>query len=107
MAERCMVCHNCGNAPTFLRGSQKSHIYLTLSTEGVARRMKEWRLREQENMSDNQNIVWVLGATRECMRGDDRKKDWGWRVADETMERLTEVMKERVKTIENWKDSVY
>ena len=34
MAERCMVCHNCGNTSTFLQGAQKSHIDLTLSTEG-------------------------------------------------------------------------
>ena len=45
MAERCMVWHNCGNEKkmekTFLRVSQKSHIDLTLSTEGVASKMKE------------------------------------------------------------------
>ena len=41
MAERCMVNHTYGNAHTFLRGSQKSHINLTLSTEGVPIRMKE------------------------------------------------------------------
>ncbi|KAJ3640617.1 hypothetical protein Zmor_027169 [Zophobas morio] len=106
MAERCMVCHNCGNAPTFRRGDQKSHIDLTLSTEGVARRMKEWRVLEQENLSDHQDIVWVLGKTGECVRGDDRMKDMGWRVAEDKMERLAEVMKERVKTMDERKDLV-
>ncbi|KAJ3639073.1 hypothetical protein Zmor_004372 [Zophobas morio] len=107
MAERCMVCHNCGNAPTFLRGAQKSHIDLTLSTEGVARRMKEWRVLEHENLSDHQDIVWVLGKTGECMRGEDRTKDMGWSVAEDKMERLAEVMKERVKTMDERKDLVY
>ncbi|XP_063931815.1 uncharacterized protein LOC135143805 [Zophobas morio] len=106
MSERCMVCHNCGNAPTFLRGAQKSHIDLTLSTEGVARRMKEWRVLEQENLSDHQDIVWVLGTTGECERGEDRMKERGWSVAEEKMERLAEVMKERVKTIDKRKDLV-
>ncbi|KAJ3661618.1 hypothetical protein Zmor_006006 [Zophobas morio] len=106
MAERCMVCHNCGNAPTFLRGAPKSHIDLTLSTEGVARRMKEWRVLEQENLSDHQDIVWVLGTTGEPERGEDRMTERGWSVAEEKMERLAEVMKEKVKTMDKCKDLV-
>ena len=107
MAERCMVCPNCGNASTFLRCSQKLHIDLTLITERVATKMKEWRVLEHENMNDHQDIVWVLGATGECTRGEDKKKDWGWKVEDEKMERLAEVMKERVNTINKGKDLVY
>ena len=60
--------------------------------------MKEWRVLEQDNLRDHQDIVLVLGTTGECARGEDRMKDRGWRVAEEKMERLAEVMKERLKT---------
>ena len=49
-------------------------------TEEVGRRMKEWRVLEQERMGDHHDIVWVLGVTRESMRGDDKRKGWEWRV---------------------------
>ena len=75
MVERRMVCHNCGIAPTFLRGSQKLHIDLTLHTEGVVRTMKEWKALEHENMSDHQDIVWVLSAIGKCTRGDGKKDE--------------------------------
>ena len=57
-------------------------------------------------MTDHRDIVWALGVIGACMRRDDRRKDWGWRVVDEKMERLAEVMKERAKMIDKGKDLV-
>ena len=90
---------NCGNAPTFLRGTQKWYVDLTLSTEWVARRMKKWRVLEHENLSDHQDIVWVLGTTGECTRERTEKQDWGWRMAEEKKERLAEGYVCQTKTV--------
>lgn len=55
-----LVLHNKGNRPTFNRNGAVSFIDLTLSTEDIANQISNWRVLDEENLSDHPYILFEV-----------------------------------------------
>nr|CAI5829680.1 unnamed protein product [Callosobruchus analis] len=63
MAALDIVAHNTGGTPTFQRGSSESFIDITLSTQSVAKKITNWKVMENETLSDHKHIYFeIMGA---------------------------------------------
>lgn len=60
IAEHGLVLHNKGNRPTFNRNGAVSFIDLTLSTEDIANQISNWRVLDEENLSDHPYILFEV-----------------------------------------------
>lgn len=60
-----LILHNTGTNPTFIRGEQESHLDLTMSTENISRKIKNWAvLTDRETLSDHEWITFdILSQT--------------------------------------------
>jgi hypothetical protein len=67
---------NSGNVPTFFRGEARSVIDLTFSTEGLARKIRDWQVLEAETLSDHQYIYFRLTESRECAVSRPFRRRW-------------------------------
>jgi len=68
------------DAPTYERGGNISHIYVTFTSQGVVRQINEWRVLEMEIGSDHKCIFFLIqGRTQlPCISA----KLWSWRNMD-------------------------
>lgn len=55
---------NTGGSPTFLSGEARSVIDLTFSTEGLAQRIKNWEVLDEETLSDHRYISFEMAQVR-------------------------------------------
>nr|CAI5820275.1 unnamed protein product [Callosobruchus analis] len=63
MAALDIVAHNTDGTPTFQRGSSESFIDITLSTQSVAKKITNWKVMENETLSDHKHIYFeIMGA---------------------------------------------
>lgn len=60
LAELDMVVLNDGITPTFRRGTSSSFIDVTFSTQRIAKRIKNWRVMEDESLSDHNHIYFEI-----------------------------------------------
>lgn len=66
---------NSGNTPTFIRGNSVSYIDVTCSTSKIARYIKNWKVLEDEAISDHNFIYFeVEGDTYKNKRNTERQK---------------------------------
>lgn len=63
MAELDLITINEGNSPTFVRGSSKSHIDVTCSTRKLSRRIRNWRVLDEEVLTYHKYIVFGITDT--------------------------------------------
>lgn len=59
MAALDLVVHNTGE-PTFIRGTTKSHIDVTCSSQKLAQQVKKWRIVSKEGLTDHQYICFEI-----------------------------------------------
>lgn len=52
---------NVGETPTFIRGNSNSILDITVCSRGILRKIKRWRVSEEENLSDHQTIFFEMG----------------------------------------------
>ena len=55
---------NEGNKPTFVRENQTSRIDVMMSTEDLRGRIKEWRVLDDESLSDHWPIMFEVDRTK-------------------------------------------
>ncbi|KAK9729431.1 Endonuclease-reverse transcriptase [Popillia japonica] len=55
-----LVVHNTGEVATFARGTTESFIDVTLSTQKMSTRIINWKVMEEENMTDHRYIYYEL-----------------------------------------------
>lgn len=60
MAALNMVAHNVGGEPTFVRGESRSYIDVTCSTTGIARRIENWEIITEENLTEHCSIFFKI-----------------------------------------------
>lgn len=58
-----LLTHNCGNKPTFVRGTSTSYIDVTFSTQGIARNITNWKVLDDEPISDHSFIYFEIKGT--------------------------------------------
>lgn len=90
MAEHSMTIHNVGSDPTFVRRGTESHIDITMSSEGIAAKIKRWRVSDEENLSLHQNIYYTFEAGRPKLQP---KTDIKWRVDYRKLPQFIEELK--------------
>ncbi|KAK9722571.1 Endonuclease-reverse transcriptase [Popillia japonica] len=59
---RDMVVLNDGKEPTFVRGATESHIDVTLSTYRIAKQIVNWRVMDEDSLTDHKYIYFELKA---------------------------------------------
>lgn len=89
---------NKGNTPTFVRGKSSSIIDITMCSRNLTRKIENWRVTEDENLSDHQYIFFEL---IQCDRTTVKEtmKDNSWRYNEKRKETFKEELNERLKEI--------
>lgn len=86
LATRDMVVHNTGIMPTFIRGDTKSYIDVTISTTGIARRIKKWEVLETETLTEHQYIFFEIEGVLARRKKHNTKAIIDWRAFKDTVE---------------------
>lgn len=60
---------NRGNAPTFTRCSSESCIDLTLCSTNMLQYIRDWRILDRGNVSENHNIEVTTGLNQDEIKG--------------------------------------
>nr|CAH7732355.1 unnamed protein product [Callosobruchus chinensis] len=68
-----LVVHNTGDEPTFVRGESTSFIDITCSTASAACDITEWRVLQEETMSDHQFIYFEVRDRAERKRYNEKR----------------------------------
>lgn len=87
---------NRGDTPTFVRGSSSSRVDITLSSKSLFRRVINWRVSDEENLSDHQNIYFDIKAnnnSQACPTKDKQK----WRYDEKKKEKFQEILKRKLQ----------
>lgn len=56
-----IIVHNTGDKPTFQRGRSESYIDVTMSTPGIAKKIKGWKVSEDETLCTHKYILFECG----------------------------------------------
>ncbi|KAH0810751.1 hypothetical protein GEV33_012040 [Tenebrio molitor] len=76
IAAKQMVIANVGEEPTFVRGSQVSHLDITLHSEELAGKLKDWKVMDKETMSDHKYIIYKADTSKKNETRTTGKKKW-------------------------------
>lgn len=88
-----LIIHNNGNKPTFKRGNQGTFIDVTLSTEGIASKIRHWKVRDDiETLSYHQYIDFEITNSH---RTENAEKSEGWKINTINIELLRSKLTER------------
>ncbi|KAK9730435.1 Endonuclease-reverse transcriptase [Popillia japonica] len=75
-----LVVHNNGGAPTFVRGRTESYIDVTLSTRKISPRITNWKVMEEENLTEHRYICYEVKDNKVVKQIAEKQKriiDWG------------------------------
>lgn len=87
MASMGLCLLNQGDTPTFVRNDQISFIDLTLCSLSVVNKMKEWKVRDEEESGSDHCYITFMYTKEENDRNEDscsRK----WKISDEDLQRM-------------------
>lgn len=76
-AELDLCIANKGSVPTFRRGNQKSHVDVTMCSQKVNARIEGWEVSEAENLSDHQDIYFVLKRSWKLAQHENKAMEMG------------------------------
>lgn len=93
-----LVIVNQGNKPTFVRGNTSSNIDITLCSRSLSRKIKNWRVSDEENLSDHENIYFQLIFDNNQNPGPSDKDTAKWRYDDKKKDKFKEVLKKILNT---------
>lgn len=105
LAENDLILANIGGRATFERGSSTSIIDLTLTTKDIHRRLKEWRVSEEENLSDHNNIRYEINITQNEQKTKTEITN-KWKYSSQRKEDVINALDKATKTLTK-KDSIY
>lgn len=77
IARNDLVVLNRGCTPTFVRGNSSSIIDLTIGTTSFARKVVDWKVMEDETLSDHRYIVFKT-SPGEIKSTDTKRQPLGW-----------------------------
>jgi hypothetical protein len=89
---------NQGNQPTFVGAGGSSTIDMTCASAGLAQRVVEWRVEEQETTSDHSPITYRLEGEEEA--GTQREASAGWTWMKEKQETLAIEMQQQLEALQ-------
>ena len=70
---------NVGSQPTFVRGTSESVLDVTFATQGTAKRLKNWRVLEEESLSDHRYISFnTITGNQSIVQEDVRESRLAW-----------------------------
>lgn len=85
---------NRGDTPTFVRGEYSSLIDVTLSTRNMYTKIVNWRVSDEENMTDHQYIFYdILDMNPERNKENQEIK---WKYNEKRKERCQEEIKKKI-----------
>lgn len=90
-----LTVHNSGETPTFVRGASRSYIDVTLSTNKIARKIRNWRVSEEESFSLHGFISF------EVKIGKDINNNQEWLEKKINKEKLVEEIENNSACFEN------
>lgn len=93
MAASDLVLANDGKTPTFLRGSSKSIIDLTLCSHKVINELTNWKVSNEENFSLHENIYSTIDTPEETVK---IRKNKGWKIIKDNIPKFVETLKEEL-----------
>ena len=73
-----LIVLNRGGRPTFERGSQRSHIDITMCSTGIAGRINNWRVEEEEMLGGHNLITYQYSCRRQlysCTAEEQRRME--------------------------------
>ncbi|XP_056640907.1 uncharacterized protein LOC130447886 [Diorhabda sublineata] len=73
-----LISLNTGCQPTFRRGQSSSIIYITFAATNIAPLVTNWRVSEEENLTDHNYIYFDIAIKKDSVR--TKMKSRGWRV---------------------------
>lgn len=76
IAQNRLIIQNTGNTPTFERFQSSSIIDLTLSSESLAGKVKNWHVMEEESLSDHKYIYFEIERQRTIERVETSIPRW-------------------------------
>ncbi|KAK9729971.1 Endonuclease-reverse transcriptase [Popillia japonica] len=75
-----LVVHNTGMEPTFVRGLSQSYIDVTCSTQKLAKTISEWKVLENETLTEHAYIYFEIKGTKTPKNPAGKEStlnDWG------------------------------
>jgi len=74
-----LILHNVGDKPTYVKGSHRTHIDLTISSYNLQLLLNSWDVSDDDHFSDHKLITAILSGNDRTHRGvpNYRKTDWG------------------------------
>jgi endonuclease/exonuclease/phosphatase family metal-dependent hydrolase len=94
VASNGLVVQNKGQTPTYVRGASESYIDLTLTSRALSRRVRNWYVNAEENLSDHQNIIFALVHGRPGNENKARRRIevQGWKYSESRKQQLKEAI---------------
>ncbi|KAJ8939104.1 hypothetical protein NQ314_011235 [Rhamnusium bicolor] len=98
LAVHVLIVVNTGGEATFVRGNQHSVIELTLASADLADNTRNWRVLEDESLSDHQLTSWRYKAYRADAVAEHLQLELGQRL-NLDVDSLTEALRRTCKTV--------
>lgn len=93
VAENDLVVLNVGDKPTYLARGYSSVLDLTFATEDVSKKIKQWRVNDNESLSDHKYISFKTVEEKKKMI-PNKKKCVGWRASKLDKPKLNQMASE-------------
>ena len=84
---------NRGGRPTFERHQQKSYIDITMCSSGIAERINNWRVEEEEMLGCHNLITYEYKCRKQVVTA---KSKGGWRVTVGRLDNFSEILANRL-----------
>ncbi|VVC26366.1 Endonuclease/exonuclease/phosphatase [Cinara cedri] len=90
-ANNLIVC-NVGNSPPFVRGASGTHIDVTVASESLAPRVRNWRVFDEESLSLHRYIYFEIddGGRRPRLQTMENS---GWQIRKLSLQKLEDAVK--------------
>ncbi|XP_064214106.1 uncharacterized protein LOC135266775 [Tribolium castaneum] len=96
IAQRDYTIQNTGDEPTFVRGESVSNIDLTITSTGLADKIKNWKVLPEENLSDHRDIYFEICKTKEENEARTKRVRKSWKIDGEGLNIYRELVRKEI-----------
>lgn len=96
IAQRDYTIQNTGDEPTFVRGESVSNIDLTITSNGLADKIKNWKVLPEENLSDHRDIYFEICKTKEENEARTKRVRKSWKIDGEGLNIYRELVRKEI-----------
>ncbi|KYB29499.1 hypothetical protein TcasGA2_TC032967 [Tribolium castaneum] len=96
IAQRDYTIQNTGDEPTFVRGESVSNIDLTITSNGLADKIKNWKVLPEENLSDHRDIYFEICKTKEENEARTKRVRKSWKIDGERLNIYRELVRKEI-----------